>query len=110
MKWLYIGFGFLGAVVAVVIMMNRTFAYYRRIAEAIGRADVEFNVLVVVGGSMGVMLIPVGVGVGLLIAVAINLVMLRWHLGPFKRTDVEDDGSWVTHRNQPNNPTGLSSQ
>ena len=105
MKWLYIGFGLLGAVVTVGIMMNRTFAYYSRIAEAIGRADVEFNVLIVVGGSMGVMLIPVGVGAGLFVALIINVVMLRLHLGPFSRTEIEDDGSsWVTHRTQPNSP------
>jgi len=110
MKWIYIGFGSLGAVVTVGIMMNRTFAYYNRIAESIGRADVEFNVLVVVGGSMGFMLIPVGIGLGLLVAVAINLVMLRWHLGPLKRSENEKDGSWVNHRSQSNSPTGASHQ
>lgn len=110
MKWLYIGCGTLGAVIAIAFMMNRTYAYYSRIAEAIGRADVEFNVLVVVGGSMGVMMVPVGVGVGLIVAVIINLVMLRLRLGPHSASKGQDGSSWVTHRDRVSDSSGHTSQ
>ena len=107
MKWMYIGFGTLGAVTAVVFMLFRTFTYYSKVAEAIGRAEVEFNVLIVVGGSMGVMMIPVGVGVGLIVAVVINLMMVRLRLGPFSASDESIDGSsWVTRRDRVRNSTG----
>ena len=92
-------------------MMVRTYAYYSRIAESIGRADVEFNVLLVVGGSMGVMMIPIGVGFGLIVAVAINLGMVRFHLGPFSRSkDNMDGSSWVIHRGRADNSSGHLSQ
>ena len=101
MKWVYIGCGALGAVIAVIFMLFRTYEYYSRIAEAIGRADVEFNVLIVVGGSMGVMMIPIGVGGGLIVAVAINLVMVRFRLGPYSGSGNDTDGSsWVTRRDR----------
>ena len=110
MRWVYIGFGALGAVTAFLFMMDRTFAYFHNIAEAIGRVDVEFNVLVVVGGAMGVMMIPVGVGLGLIVATIINLVMVRAHLGPYSRSNDTSDGtSWVTHRDRVGKSSGSAS-
>ena len=111
MKWLYIGCGTLGAVITVAFMMNRTFAYFHKIAEAIGRVDVELNVLLILGGSMGLMLIPVGVGVGLIVAAFINLLMMWFHLGPYSGSNRDGDGSsWVTRRGRRNSPAGTSSQ
>ena len=107
MKWVYVGFGALGAFVAFLFMLDRTFAYFHRISEAIDRVDVELNVLLVVGGAMGVMMIPVGVGLGLIVAATINLVMVRAHLGPFSRSkDASDGTSWVTRRDRASRSSG----
>ena len=110
MKCVYIGFGSLGAFVAFLLMLDRTFAYFHRISEAIDRADVALNVPLVVGGAMGVLMIPVGVGLGLIVAAAINLVMVRAHLGPFSRSKDASDGTlWVTRRVRAGRSTGGAS-
>lgn len=114
-RWLYLLFGVLGAVVAFAYMMERTFARYRTVAEAIGdKSDIEWNVLLVVGGSAGIMMIPVGIGFGLMAAVVIHFVMAKMRLGPYSASlDGDGSSSWVTkiaHRSRPNNSTGSSPQ
>ncbi|MDA0768963.1 MAG: hypothetical protein BZY79_02810 [SAR202 cluster bacterium Casp-Chloro-G4] len=103
MKWLYLTGGALGAVFAFVYMMIRTLARFRTVAEAIGSTDLEWNVLLVVGGSAGILMIPVGIGFGLIVAAVVNLVMLRLRIGLYSGPDDTEGGSWVTHRDQAGN-------
>ena len=104
MRWLYLLGGVLGALGIFVFMMIRTYARYRTVAESIGSTDIEWNVLLVVGGSAGIMMIPVGIGFGLMVAVAIHVFMERFHRGLYSRDrDSEDGSSWVIHRGRPKN-------
>ncbi len=114
-KWLYMIFGMLGAVVTFAYMMERTFARYQVVAEAIGdKTDIEWNVLLVVGGSAGIMMIPVGIGFGLMTAVAIHVFLIKMRLGPYSGSrDGDTSSSWVTkivQRRSPSGPFGSSPQ
>jgi hypothetical protein len=114
-RWLYLILGMLGAVAAFVYMMERTFARYRVVAEAVGdKTDIEWNVLLVVGGSAGLMMIPVGIGFGLMTAVAIHVILIKMRLGPNSASRDDDaNSSWVTkvvHRGSPTDPFGTSPQ
>lgn len=77
MKWLYVACGVTGGLIAVAIITYRMYVYLHKIAEATSRHDVQMNVLVVLGFQVGLLLAPLGVGIGLLAAVLINLAVDR---------------------------------
>ena len=79
MKWLYVACGVTGGLIAVAIITYRMYVYFHKIAEATSRHDVQMNVLVVLGFQVGLLLAPLGVGLGLLVAVLINLAVDRHH-------------------------------
>ena len=79
MKWLYVACGVTGGLIAVAIITYRMYVYLHKIAEATSRHDVQMNVLVVLGFQVGLLLVPLGVGIGLLAAVLINLAVDRHH-------------------------------
>ena len=105
-KWYYIGFGVLGGAITFALMIERTWTRFHEIAQAISRgegtptADIEFNVLFVVGSALGLLILPIGVGAGLTIAVLIDLAQER--LRGRKNIDHSDTttegASWVTRR------------
>ena len=102
MKWLYIACGAVGALVAVALITYRLYAYLGRIAAATSRYDVEMNVLVVLGIQVGILLVPMGIGLGLLAAAVIgHIVSLvqrrRFERGPLRPLESSAQGvSWVT--------------
>ena len=79
MKWLYIVCGAAGALAAIAFITYRLYAYLHRIAAATSRYDVEMNILVVLGIQVGILLVPMGIGIGLLAAAVIG------HLAPISR-------------------------
>ena len=107
MKWLYIICGGVGALVAVALITYRLYAYLGRIAAATSRYDVEMNVLVVLGIQVGILLVPMGIGLGLLAAAVIgHLVSLtqrrRFEHGPLRPLESGDRGvSWVSRTRDP---------
>lgn len=105
-KWYYIGFGVLGGATAFALMIERTWTRFHEIAQAISRgegtpmADIEFNVLFVVGSALGLLILPVGVGAGLIIAVLIDVAQerLRGRKNKSNSDATSDGASWVTRR------------
>ena len=105
-KWYYIGFGALGGAIAFALMIERTWTRFHEIAQAISRgegtpmADIEFNVLFVVGSALGLLILPVGVGAGLIIAVLIDFAQekLRGKRNSGNSDATAEGASWVTRR------------
>ena len=102
MKWLYIGCGAAGGIIMVGIITYRLYAHLHRIAVATSRYDVEMNVLVVLGIQVGILLVPTGVGLGLLTAAILGHIgrsfrRRRPNGGPLPQTCPGVGGSsWVT--------------
>ncbi len=88
--------GVTGGLIAVAIITYRMYVYFHKIAEATSRHDVQMNVLVVLGFQVGLLLAPLGVGLGLLVAVLINLAVDRYHRKRPERLCGVDGASWVT--------------
>ena len=85
MKWLYVACGVTGGLIPVAIITYRMYVYLHQIAEATSRHDVQMNVLLVLGFQVGLLLAPLGVGIGLLAAVLINLAVDRHRRNPPER-------------------------
>ena len=104
MKWLYIACGTAGGVIAVAFVSYRMYAYFHRYAVATSRDDVQFNVLVVLGVGVGIILVPVGVALGLLVGAVINRGLIYLHLRRREHLAGPPEGrgaSWVTRRPEP---------
>ena len=94
MKWLYVACGTTGGLIAVGIMTYRVWAYFHSFAVSANRNDVQLNVLLVFGLGIGILLVPLGVAVGLLVGVLINRGLDYLH----KRRRPKALASWVTRQ------------
>ena len=94
MKWLYIAGGTAGGITAVGIITYRVWAYFHTFAVSADRNDVQLNVLLVFGLGIGILLVPIGVALGLLVAVVISRGWDYLH----KRRRPEALASWVTRQ------------
>ena len=104
MRWLYIACGTAGGVIAVAFVSYRMYAYFHRYAVATSRDDVQINVLVVLSVGFGIILVPLGVALGLLVGAAVNRGLDHLRLRRRERLagPTEDRGaSWVTRRHKP---------
>ncbi len=104
MKWIYIVCGSGGGVLAVVFVSYRMYAYFHRFAVATSRDDIQMNVLVFLGAGAGIVLVPVGVALGLLVGVVINRGLDYLHLRRQERFAGPSEGrgaSWVTRQLKP---------
>ena len=104
MRWIYIVCGTAGGVIAVAFVSYRMYAYFHRYAVATSRDDIQMNVLVVLGAGAGVILVPVGVALGLLVGAVINRGLNYLHLRRQERLAGPPEGrgaSWVTRQPKP---------
>ncbi len=104
MKWVYIVCGTAGGLLAVVFVSYRMYAYFHRYAVATSRDDIQLNVLVFLGGGAGIVMVPIGVALGLLVGAVINrgLTYLRLRRRARLLGSAEDLGaSWVTRQPKP---------
>lgn len=90
----------------MAFMFERTWARFHEVALSIARgegtpiADIEFNVFFVVATSAGLLIMPIGIGVGLLFAAAIDLGKRRFKTSEKvdqSQTQIEGN-SWVSRR------------
>lgn len=105
MNWLYIAGGTAGGLTAVGIITYRVWAYFHSFAVSADRNDVQLNVLLVFGLGIGILLVPLGVGVGLLVGFFLNRGLDYLHKRrPEALTGGEGSqaggASWVTRRRE----------
>ena len=104
MRWLYITCGSAGGVLAVAFVSYRMYAYFHRYAVATSRDDIQMNALVFLGVGAGIVMVPVGVALGLLVGAAINRGLNHLQLRRRQRLagSADDLGaSWVTRQPKP---------
>ncbi|MEE2928391.1 MAG: hypothetical protein VX608_14375 [Chloroflexota bacterium] len=80
------------------------YAYFHRYAVATSRDDIQMNVLVFLGVGAGIVMVPVGVALGLLVGAAINRGLNHLQLRRRQRLAGSADGlgaSWVTRQPKP---------
>jgi hypothetical protein len=106
MKWLYIGFAALGGITAAAIVVQRTSTYFHNVATALERPDLDFDIMLIYGLGFGLLFVPPGMGVGLLVAFLINLAIE--YRAKMSRPRLSDDASggssWVTLRHRQSQP------
>ena len=104
MKLVYIVCGTAGGALAVVFVSYRMYAYFHRYAVATSRDDIQLNVLVFLGGGAGIVMVPVGVALGLLVGAVINRGLNYMYLRRRRRLAGTAEGfgsSWVTREPKP---------
>ncbi len=89
----------------VALIGYRMWAYFHRYAVATSRDDIQMNVLVVLAVGVGIVVVPVGIALGLLVAAVLErgVGRLQRRRPEYLASRVKDaqagGASWVTRRN-----------